>query len=60
MILAHFAKEKRRKHVWQINLARTREIAAAAIEVLRHHAEIDVIGAKHVAHLAQHFLYANI
>src|SRR5229473_1704727 len=48
------------KNIGQMDLARAREIAAAATEVLGHHAEVDNAGAEDVAHLAQHFLHANI
>src|SRR5260370_22492690 len=60
MILAHFPEQERRKNVRQINLARAIEITAAAVEVLRHHAEIDIASSEDMPHLAQHFLYAHI
>ncbi len=60
MILAHLSEKERRKNVRQVDLARAVKITAAAVEVLRHHAEINVAGAEDVANLAKHFLYAHI
>src|SRR4029077_13058603 len=60
MIVAPFAEQERWKNIGQVDLARAREIAAAAIEVLSHHAEVAVAGAEDVAHLPQHFLDTNV
>ncbi len=60
MVLADFAEQERRKHVGKIDLTRALEIAAAAVEILSHHAEIDVAGAEDVANLAQHLLHTDV
>ncbi len=60
VIGAHFAVEKRRKHVRQVHLPRAREISARQVEILRHHAEVDVLRAEHVPHLPDHFLHAHV
>ena len=60
MVGADFAKEKRRVNVGKVNLAGTFEVAFGVGEVLRHDVEIDVLRAKNVANLSQHFLDAHI
>ena len=60
MVLPHLAMEKRRVNVWEINLPRAFEIALRAVEVLRHHAEIDMIRAENVPDLPQHLLHAHV
>src|SRR4029077_10119338 len=55
-----FAKKKRRIHVGEMHLSRTLEIALRAIEVLGHHAKVDIFGAEDVADLPQRFLDADI
>ena len=52
--------EERRKNVRQENLFSSFEIALGAIETLRHHAKIGILGAEDVAHLPQHFVHPNI
>src|SRR4029077_791261 len=60
VVAADFAEQEWRIHIGKIDLARALEIALAAVEILAHHAEIDVASAQDVAHLAQHFLHANV
>src|SRR5207302_3232433 len=60
VILSCLAIEERRKKVWQENLFSSFEITLSTIETLRHHAKIGILGAEDVAHLPQHFVYANI
>src|SRR4029077_1970752 len=60
VIFAGFAREKRRKNVWQKNLLGACEIALGAVEILRHDAEIDVFRAQYVANLAKHFVDAHV
>ena len=60
VIPAHVAKEERRVHIGKINLPGTFEVALGAVETLRHHAEVNVIGAQNMANLAQHLLDANV
>src|SRR5579859_7447421 len=60
VILASLAVEKRRENVGQKNLPGSFEIAACAIKALRHHAEVNVFGAEHVANLSDHFVHTDI
>src|SRR5216684_1414510 len=60
VILPHLAKQKRRVNVGKVNLARAFEVAFGALEVLRHYAEIDMLGAKNMPNLPQHLLDAHI
>ena len=60
VIRVHFAEQKRRVHVRQVHLPRALEISFGAVEVLRHHAEFDILRTQHVAHLPQNLLYAHV
>src|SRR5260370_13661849 len=60
VVLPHLAIEKRRVNVWEIKLLRAFEIALRAAEVLRHHAEIDMIRAENAPDLPQHLLHAHV
>src|SRR3989475_10870654 len=60
VILTHLAKEKRWKHIGEMDLARALKITACEIEILGHDAEINVFGAKDMPNLAQRFLHAQV
>ena len=60
VIGADFVEEERRKYIGEMNLTRAFEVAFGALEILRHDAEIDVLRAKNMADLPQHFLNAHI
>src|SRR5690242_11708973 len=60
VILPHLSGQEGRKDIGEINLSRALEVAAGAVETLRHYAEIDICGAEHVPHLPQHFLDAHV
>src|SRR5712664_54891 len=60
VVLPHLAKKKRRVNVGKVNLARAFEVAFGTLEVLRHYAEIDMLGAKNMPNLPQHLLHAHV
>ncbi len=60
VVLAHLGMQKRRKHVGQMNLLRVAEVAARQIEILRHHAQREILRAQNAAHLPEHFLHAHV
>src|SRR5712692_10973005 len=60
VVLPHFSEEKWRVNVRETDLPRALEIAIGPVEVLRHHAEIDLIRTQHVPYLPQHFLNAHV
>ena len=57
---AHFAKQEWRINIRQEHLACVAEIAAAPIQILRHHAEREIFFAQHAPHLPQHLLDPNV
>ena len=60
VVLPHFAEKERRINVGQMHLLRPLEVTACAVEVLRHHAERDILSAEHMANLTDHLLHAHI
>jgi hypothetical protein len=60
VIPPNLAKEKGRVNIRQVHLPRAFKIAFAELEILRHHAEINVSGAENMTHLPQHFLHAHV
>ena len=60
VIFASLAVEERRKDIGEKNLLCTFEIPFGAVEILRHHAEVDVFRAENVTDLTQHFVDAHV
>ena len=60
MVGVHFAEEERRVDIRQVHLPGAVEVALGAVEILSHHAEVDVFGAEDMANLTQHFLDADV
>ena len=56
----NLAEEKRRIHVGEMHLSRAVEIALGTLEILGHHAEVDIFRAENMTDLAQRFLHANV
>ncbi len=60
MIPSCFMIEERRKNIGQENLFGSVEITRGAVKTLRHHAEVGIFRAENMAHLPQHFIYADV
>ena len=60
VMFRHFIGQKRRKNIRQVYLFRTLKISGRALEVLRHHAELNPLRAQNMADLPQHFRDAHI
>ena len=58
--LGHFVRQEWRENIRQVNLRVSSKVPVRAFEILRHHAEVNALGAQNVPHLAQHFLDAHV
>ena len=60
VVLAHLGMQERRKYVRQMNLFRVAKVTTRQIEILSHHAQLEILRAQNSPHLPQHFLHAHI